>query len=191
MWRHSGGQLSASQEESSHHKLTATLAPRPQPFSFQNYNEIYFCLNYSVDDIFFNRGLSWLMQSISISSLEIIFPPRLYIRFSELIHLITERCTLWPRSPHFSLSATDWAVGVELRLLLLKVESFRLNPRAQPVVYLKRFSSQTTGAKTILFGEEGLIGRRWGSKSHHIIVEIMYLGINQINISLSPNSSKS
>lgn len=75
---------------------------------------------------------------------------------------------------------------MELRLLLLRVECFRLNPRAQPVVYLKQYLSQTTGAESMLFGEEGLIGRRWGSKPHHIIVAVMYLGINQTNTSLPP-----
>lgn len=45
------------------------------------------------------------------------------------------------------------------------------------MVYLKQYLSQTTEAKSILFGGEGLIGREWESKSYSVIVEIMYFGI--------------
>lgn len=50
------------------------------------------------------------------------------------------------------------------------------------MVYLKQYLSQTTEAKSILFGGEGLIGSERKSKSHSIIVEIMYLGIRQMQV---------
>lgn len=47
---------------------------------------------------------------------------------------------------------------------------------------MKQYLSQTTEAKSVLFGGEGLIGREWESKSHSVIVESMYLGIRLMQV---------